>query len=136
MSGENKNDQNLKKIPGVPAEEKEAALDASDLSTSAKESDQIGSAKTLKELEKEALGNEHTRKEKFKDHLEKIIVCGMYFISLGAAIFAAIWGWHMTTPNSWQWLEPAQLDRIQNLVTGGVLASLITNQFQNRLGKN
>ncbi len=127
-------DEELKSIPGLTDEEKSAASTVGDVDSSTAEAQQLTSGKSEKELQKEALQRDHERSENFKDHFEIITVAGLYVMAIGVFSFAAIWAWHTLTPECWHWLNPSQLDNIQNIVTGGVLAGIIADQFRRRIG--
>ena len=131
----NGDDDEIKRIPGVPVEERDAQLRLSDAAVSADEAVQLTSGKSEDEIKKEALRRDHERSEKFKDHFERITVVGLYVMAGGAFAFAATWAWHALVPECWGWLDPDRLSNIQNIVTGGVLAGLIADQFRRRLGR-
>ena len=133
MAGNNAEGQ-MKRIPGVPAEEQEAASQSEDVSSSTGEARQLTSGKTEEQIKKEARQRDHERSENFKNHFERITVFGLYAMAFGVFGFAAVWAWHTLTPQCFHWLNPTQLDNIQNIVTGGVLAGLIADQFRRRLG--
>ncbi|GJL90936.1 hypothetical protein [Hyphococcus sp.] len=126
--------EELKSIPGLTEEEKSAASTIGDVESSTAEAQQLTSGKSKKELQKEALQRDHERSENFKDHFEIITVAGLYIMAIGVFSFAAIWAWHTLTPECWHWLNPSQLDNIQNIVTGGVRAGIIADQFRRRIG--
>lgn len=131
MAGEN-DDKEIKSIPGLPPEE-EAAAAGDDVQSSAAETAQLTSGRSADDLEKEAREREHGRSERFKDHFEWIAIGGLYAMALGVAAFAIAWAYHILTPPCWHWLGGEQLAKIQNIVTGGILAGLIADQFRRRL---
>ncbi len=121
-----------KAIPGVPPRELAAA--ASPQNADAAEALQLSSGRSEEELKKQALKRDHERAEQFKDHFEEVAIAGLYLMAFGVAAFAVVWTFHTLTPTQWHWLDASQVDRIQNFVTGGVLAGLIADQFRRRLG--
>jgi hypothetical protein len=125
------NDNSLKDIPLKPSDIDDAHNQASD-GMAALEAKALGSGKKFQELKEEAEKAAFGRIEKFKEHFDKIILCGLYLSACGAAVFAIIWGLHVILPSECHWLDSTQLETMQNILTGGVLAGLISEQFKKR----
>lgn len=67
------------------------------------------------------------RRDEFLRH------CFFYGISvliiLAVLLFGTtlcIWVWHLVMPDSWRWLTPAELEKVQVLVFSGAASSLAT----------
>lgn len=121
----------LKSIPLNPSDIDDANNNALD-SMAALEAKALGSGKKFQDLKEEAEKAAFGRVENFKAHFDNIILCGLYLSACGAAIFAVIWGWHVVLPEKCHWLDASQLETMQNILTGGVLAGLISEQFKKR----
>ena len=129
---EGDNNEQIKDIPGLPISEEALLNDSTNLSL--KEAQQLSSGKSTDQLAKEAAANEHNRTEGFRDLFDLLIKIGMV-LAFGAIIaFSFTWVWHLITPPTWHWLPAEEIAHIQNLVTGGVLAALVSDHFRKRLG--
>jgi hypothetical protein len=72
------------------------------------------------------------RTERFKVHFDLILVITLYVMATGVAIFAMCWALHIILPDCLHWLNDKQIERIQNLVTGGLLFGIISEQFKRK----
>ena len=99
-----------------------------------RETELVGTDRPIDALRREALTREHDRTEDFRDHFGKLTTFALYTVSATLLAIGAVWTWHLLSPEGWRWLEAAKIDKIQNLVTGGVLAGLIAEQFRRRIG--
>ena len=97
------------------------------------EAQQLSKNKSADDLRKEAEKSEFKRNEGFKQHFGIITVVALYAMALGVLLFGFTWAWHILAPHCMHWLEPDELGRIQSIVTGGVLAGLIADQFRKRM---
>ncbi|MCA8901833.1 MAG: hypothetical protein KDA53_11335 [Hyphomonas sp.] len=113
------------------AADSEAASSTDDLSD--KEVQQLTRNISVEDLKREAIKSEHNRSEDFKKHFGVITVAALYVMAFGVLIFAATWMWHIIVPPCLHWLDEAQLSKIQNIFTGGILAGLIADQFRKRM---
>lgn len=84
-------------------------------------------------IRKKAAESEHKRNEKFRDHFEKIAVIFLYLVAILFLAVGSTWFWHLLMPTSLQWLSEAQIAKLQNIVTGGILASIATGHVKKRL---
>jgi len=100
---------------------------------SAKEAKLLASDLDQEEIANLAAANEHKRNEKFRDHFECIAVSALWVAAATILIVAAVWLWHMLMPSSWHWLSKDEIHTLQNLVTGGMIATLATGHFKRRL---
>lgn len=124
-----------KDIPGLSVTEQTALVESGTGTDAALlEARQLSSGRSAKELEQEAAENEHGRTESFRDLFDKLVRIGMMLAFAGIIFTGGVWVWHLIAPTSWQWLTDSELDRIQNLVTGGVLAVVVGDHFKRRLG--
>jgi hypothetical protein len=124
-----------KDIPGLPAAEKAALAGDSDSTKAAfKEARQLSSGRSLEELEDDAKRREHARNQGFRDLFEIIVKAGMLGAFVAIMLMGAVWVWHLITPHCWQWMTEQQIDHIQGMVTGGVIAVVVGDHFKRRLG--
>lgn len=71
-------------------------------------------------LEKEAEESEHDRQEVFRKHLSRAALI-LFWLFFSIAVFMVMfWAWHLLTP--WRFLTDEQLDDIQQLSSGGLVA--------------
>lgn len=89
---------------------------------------------SARDLERESEETEHDRAERFKGHFESISICAIWAISIVVALFGLIWFWHLVTPDSWHWLKDPQIEKLQNIFAGIVLAGMLGDHFKKRLG--
>lgn len=99
------------------------------------EEQQFRDGKQIRDLAKEASEAEHDCNERFRDYFERLANVGITIAFAGAVVLGAIWLWHLTAPTSWRWLREQDLDHVQNLIAGGVLASLTADHFKRRLSR-
>lgn len=126
-------DEPIKSIPRLP--EEEAAADVSPVGEAdlgQEEALSLGRGLSKRDLAKEADEAEHDRSERFRDHFERVAICGLYTGAIALLAGAGVWFWHIVTP--WHFLNSDQLAHLQNLVTGGVLVSVGTSYMKKRLG--
>lgn len=57
-----------------------------------------------------------------------VLLWGLFLIF---CVFGVVWAFHMVTP--WGWLRQDQLDKIQGLLTGGVIFGLVADHVKKRL---
>ncbi len=127
----------IKRIPPEAAKEEAksgAEADASDGDGGSAEAKQLSRGLSVRDLKKEAEESEHGRAERFKNHFEFISMIALYGIAGVAGLFGIIWFWHIATPNSWHWLQPDQVEKIQNIFAGVILAGALGDHFKRRLG--
>lgn len=85
-------------------------------------------------LDEAAKRNEHDRTEKFRDAVALAVLI-LFWIAFAAMVVATIiWFWHLITPPGWcHFLEEKQLDKIGNLLMGGITTSFLSNYAKKRL---
>jgi hypothetical protein len=98
------------------------------------ETEQFRSGDSEEDLKSRARANEHGRNERFKDHFEVLVRWGLTVAFWASIALALVWVWHVVAPVDWRWLKDKELEHLQNLITGGVLASLAGDHFKRRLG--
>ena len=125
-------EEGARRIPGIPPAEEEALQSVDDRAE--KEAQQLSSGRTEAELKREAVEHEHDRTEKFRDFFDGLVTIGIRVAFWVAIAFGITWTWHLLTPPCLHWLSEEQLNHLQNIVTGGVLASLLSDHFKRRLG--
>lgn len=119
----------------VPPEEEAAA--AIDDGKAAQEAQQLASGKSATALAGEAAENEHKRDQRFKDHFELISLICLWLVAAGIFLAAAIWLLHMVAPpepTCLRWLTDAQVQSLQNALTGIVLVGVLADHFKKRIG--
>ena len=93
--------------------------------------------KALEEVElrikADRLEKDHERDEVFRDAVNKAVIWAFRAIIAGITVTGGIWLYHLLTPPSAQWLTVAQLERLRDLLTGGVVSSLLIRYFEKRL---
>jgi hypothetical protein len=125
-------EESKKTIPRLPPAEERILAGTDDQAT--KETLQLSSGKTLEDLQHDAAKNEHERTESFRDLFDALIKIAVVLGFAAIVLFGATWVWHLLMPSSWHWLTEQDVDHIQNIVTGGVIATLVGDHFKRRLG--
>lgn len=128
-----KSDDDLRQIPPLREDEVAVADQPGNLAAP-NEAVQLGSGRSSAELRREAENNEHGRTEKFRNHFERIVVIGLYGLAGVFLIVSLIWFWHLVMPEQARWLTPDDISRLQNFVTGGVIATIAGGHVKRRLG--
>lgn len=125
-------DPALKRIPDLPAP---SSLDRHDESTdtAVKEAKLLGSDFDESEIKSRSARAEYARSENFRDHFERITICGLWVVAAVALLLGSAWFWHVLTPLSWHWLSPEQVSKIQNFMTGGIVAAVASGHVKKRL---
>jgi hypothetical protein len=95
----------------------------------------IAEAKALStgDLEKKASQNEHSRTERFRDHVARAIICLFWVVFAGVILAGSIWFFHLITPDKWHFLTPVQTDKIGNQLFGGIVSAFISGYAKKRL---
>ncbi len=58
-----------------------------------------------------------------------IFVCFLFVVFLGS------WAWHFVASECWQWLEDAQIDKIESTIFSGSLGAVASIYFQGKIKK-
>jgi hypothetical protein len=124
-----------KKRPVVPqlTEEEQRAVISGDDENGDAEANQLGSGEPEEDLKKAAKKKEHERTQAFKDHVERIAIAGVYVAAFCFAIISLAVLSHMILPKSNSWLTDQQFSDLNSLITGGIVAGVITSYFKKRL---
>ena len=135
LTQEEQNGPETKDVPGLGKTE-EAALrkGSGQRDTALLEAKQLSSGRSTDELKKDAEQREHYRNQRFRDRFETLVMWGMNAAFVAILAMGAVWVWHLITPENWQWLTEQQIDHIQGMVTGGVIAVVVGDHFKRRLG--
>jgi len=80
-----------------------------------------------------AANSEHNRTENFRDHFERIAICGLWLLAGLILVAGLAWFWHLLTPERWHWLSMDAVARLQNLLTGGIFATLAGGYLKKRM---
>lgn len=81
---------------------------------------------------------EQTKRQNDKRWLEHygwIVVCLTWFFAIIFAIAVLCWTWHYLAPANWQWLDEAQLNKIQSILFSGGLGAVVSGMVRQQLGK-
>lgn len=105
---------------GVDSAQQEAALFAQDLDAES--------------IEKEAKRNSHKRNERFKDHFENIAIASLWIVASLFIVVGVVWFWHLLTPQWLHFLGSEEIDKLQNIVTGGVITGIGADHIKRRIG--
>lgn len=89
--------------------------------------------KTEQMLARESREAEARRNEAFRDHFEKIAIWALYLIGASIVAAAGIWLYHLLAPECYRWLTKEQVDRIQDVVTGGIIVGIVSGHLKKRL---
>ena len=127
-------DEPSKKIPGLDADEVEALYAGPSGNGSAKEAEDFNQGLSVAELERKARQNEHKRSESFKNHFENVAICTLWIVAALALAVGVTWFWHLLMPDRLHWLSSDGVQKLQNIVTGGIVASLAAGHIKKRLG--
>lgn len=122
-----------KRIPGLPATEGEALKRPAD-DRAVKEAQQLSSGRTLEQLEEDSKRAEIGRTEAFRTLFDDIMKTGIKLAFGFACYFGFVWVYHLSMPTAWHWLTTEQINHIQTIFTGGVIASFLVEHFRKRLG--
>jgi hypothetical protein len=127
-------EEGFRQVPGLsPAEVAALESFAGDRDTGALEAQLLTQGLDEDEIRRRTAASEHSRNEKFRDHFETISIIGLYLISLIFCLVGLTWLYHLLTPEWWHWLSPEQLFKLQNIVTGGIIASIAASHVKKRL---
>lgn len=132
--GEEIHGEALKRVPNlspgdVPGGNPVAALDCG-----YREANLLGNNLTAEEISAISANNEHHRTENFRNHFELIAVCGLWAFAIIMFLVGLTWFYHLITPSDWHWLSDGSVTRIQNIMTGSVLAAVAGGHLKRRLG--
>ena len=110
----------------------EIGIDPNDDAT--KEAKQLSKGLSAEEIAKKTAEAEHDRNENFRNHFEKIAVAALWLFAVSFFLLVLTWLAHIVLPLKCHWLQPDQISKVQNLVTGGVVASVAIGHLRRRLG--
>lgn len=120
-------------IPKTAAEREISDAVKSNDDRGTQEAKQLGAGLSAKDLEKEALENEHERAESFKKHFERISLLALYAAAGALTIIGMALLFHMLTPSSCHWLKLDQISELKSIITGGALTGLVASHLRKRL---
>lgn len=123
-----------RRIPTHLGSERLAQASGANDDDAIKEAKQLTEGKTAEQIATEAAQNEHERNEKFRNHFEKMAVVALWIAFLILVLMVMSWVSHILLPSCYHWLTTEQLAKVQNLVTGGVVASLAVGHLKKRIG--
>lgn len=127
--------EQIKRIPGLPPSEAatlEQQVGPGDTGT--QEAKLFSTGLSPEEIQRQFAANEHRRSERFRDHFEILAISALYVAALIFLLVGLAWFYHLLMPVGWHWLNADQVAKLQNVVTGGVLASVAGGHIKKRLG--
>lgn len=127
-------DEELKKIPRLAAEVAAGASFLEPDDAGNQEAQLLTRGWTAAQIEKRALVNESHRNEKFRDHFERIAITSLWIAAFIMLSVVFTWFWHLLTPESWHWMKPDAVAKLQSFVTGGIIATIGLGHLKKRLG--
>ena len=77
--------------------------------------------------DKESKRKAHHRGEKLKDILHGFILVGVAIAAILLIFGVLCWAWHVLTPASWHWLTIEQIHEIQKIMSGALLAIVVSD---------
>lgn len=145
MDGGERDDEPRRKIPFTAEEVEASQPEPPEDDPAQKEAAQLTRGKSVRDLKREKEEKDHTRSEMFKDHFELIALFVLWSLFLGFLALAAVWLFHLIAPTTGTkpltglitvrgWLNPAQLDKIEGILAGGIIAGLVADHFKRRMG--
>ncbi|MEL6380098.1 MAG: hypothetical protein AAGK25_02015 [Pseudomonadota bacterium] len=73
------------------------------------------------------------RNERLQRALNSVLILALIVFALLTLAFGICWAWHIVMPESSHWLTERQIATVQNFFTGGILASVLSDQFKKYL---
>lgn len=125
----------LKQLPPITAREEASAYASSQIedSLSIAETKQLSSGLSEDKLKRIAAENEANRTEKFRDHFERLAVVTLYLVWIILILVGLAWVYHLLAPPCWPRLPDQQVQHLQSIITGGVLAGIAGGHFKRRI---
>jgi hypothetical protein len=106
---------------------------------------QFASGKSQRELEEAAKRADHDRAQRFLERFETLSIWAMQALFAIFAVLGTVWTLHLVLPErspilpgGWllcRWLTADQVTVIQNILTGGLVAGIVTDHFKKRVGR-
>ncbi len=82
---------------------------------------------------KHRIEKDHERDERFRDAANTSLIWAFRGIVAAISVMGLIWFYHLVSPLYWQWLSERQVVKLQNLLTGGIITSILVKYFESRL---
>ncbi|GER00805.1 hypothetical protein JCM17845_14280 [Iodidimonas gelatinilytica] len=134
-AGSDAREDDYLKIPeGVVEKEEALSATSQDMDSGAREAEQISQALDEKEIKKRAAANEHNRNEKFRDNFELYAIMALWVTGVVILLLLITWALHILLPEEFHWLSSSQLEKVEHLSIGGIIASLGVGHIKKRLG--
>lgn len=105
----------------------------------AAEAQQLSRGLSPSDIRKEAAAeSDHKRTERFRNHFETVMIVSLWILAASMAVLGAVWIWHLITPEHsyWHWLDESQIEKLQDILTGGLVAGLVADHLRRRLGRD
>ena len=83
--------------------------------------------------EKHRIEKDHERDERFRDAANTSLIWAFRGVVAAISVMGIIWFFHLVSPVWMQWLTEVQIGKLQHLLTGGVVTSILVKYFENRL---
>lgn len=101
-----------------------------------KEAKQLASGKESRDLKREATEKDHDRQQKFLDVFENVLISGLIMGAALIALMAIVLVYHLSAPLNWRFLDPEDVNRIKDILSGGLFVTLISDQAKKRLKRS
>lgn len=98
-----------------------------------REVEQLSGEKSQEEIRREALAAEAKRSERFREHFERLATLSLYLTWTAITAVACVWLCHLLTPEAYHWLSESQVEQIQAVLTGGVVAGVAVGHLRKKL---
>jgi hypothetical protein len=86
-----------------------------------------------RDIEKDGKEQEHDRHQAFRNHINKATILLFWVIAVGILCGIVTFVFHLITPDSLHYLTQIQLDKLQTMLSGAVLSSLLTGYVKRRM---
>lgn len=82
------------------------------------------------DLKRKTKQSRHRREEELKDWTHKSLRYVFYIFAALLMFGLLTWGWHLLAPYHLHWLTEEQLHKMQELMSGGLLAIVVRDYIQ------
>jgi hypothetical protein len=122
-----------KQIPQSVVDAEEPA--PGEIDVGAQEARQLSRGLPVRDLKVEADEAEHRRTESFRDHFERVAICALWVLFSSMGVIGGVWIWNLIMPvhSPAHWLDSDQMEKLQDILTGGIIAGLVADHFKRRM---
>lgn len=87
------------------------------------------SEKELSEYQKKLNEQEGEHTYRLRKVVFNIARCGLHLLAFLIGILSFIWLWHITTPETWRWLPPLEVQMIERILFSSILITASGRYF-------